>query len=221
MDCNPTNNVHDFESEECYRTLRRNMVETQIIRRGITEPSVISAMLNVPRHLFVQDVNKRDAYSDRPLPLSHNQTISQPYMSALMLELANLDRGVQKVLELGTGSGYQTALLANIVSQIFSVELLEPLYGEAKTLLMEMNFDNIRLKLGDGKLGWKENAPYDVIIVSAAPKSIPEELKNQVRVGGRIIIPIGTDEQKLLRITKNSDGFDVENCARVSFVPLV
>ena len=138
-----------------------------------------------------------------------------------MLELANLDRGVQKVLELGTGSGYQTALLANIVSQIFSVELLEPLYGEAKTLLMEMNFDNIRLKLGDGKLGWKENAPYDVIIVSAAPKSIPEELKNQVRVGGRIIIPIGTDEQKLLRITKNSDGFDVENCARVSFVPLV
>jgi len=219
MDCNPKN-IHDFESEECYRTLRRKMVETQIIQRGINEPSVISAMLNVPRHLFVQDVNKQYAYSDRPLPLSHNQTISQPYMSALMLELANLERA-QKVLELGTGSGYQTALLANIVDQIYSVELLEPLYREAKTLLMQMNFDNIQMKLGDGKLGWKENAPYDAIIVSAAPKSIPEELKNQIMDGGRIIIPIGTDEQKLLRITKNSDGFHVEKCARVNFVPLL
>ena len=220
MDCKPGNNDHDPGGEECYRTLRRGMVETQIIRRGINDPSLISAMLNVPRHLFVQEKNKQDAYTDRPLPLGHNQTISQPYMSALMLELANLERA-QKVLELGTGSGYQTALLANIVNQIYSVELLDPLYHEAKTLLKEMKFNNIQLKLGDGRLGWKENAPYDVIIVSAAPESIPEELKNQIKVGGRIIIPIGSSEQELLRITKNSDGFHVEKCARVSFVPLV
>ena len=220
MNCEPNNNGHDFADEECYRTLRRNMVETQIVQRGITEPSIISAMLNVPRHLFVPDVHKQNAYSDRPLPLSHNQTISQPYMSALMLELANLNSD-QKVLELGTGSGYQAALLANIVADLYSVELLESLHNSAKTLLTQMNYNNIRMKLGDGKLGWKENAPYDVIIVSAAPKSIPEELKNQIDIGGRIIIPIGSAKQKLLRITKKRDGFNIEKCGLVSFVPLV
>jgi len=196
------------------------MVETQIIKRGIKEPAIISAMLNVPRHLFVPDLDKQNAYSDRPLPLIQNQTISQPYMSALMMELANLDSD-QKVLELGTGSGYQAALLANIVTDLYSVELLESLYSSAKILLTQMNYDNIKLKLGDGKLGWKENAPYDVIIVSAAPKSIPEELKRQIRVGGRIIIPIGSAKQKLLRITKKRDGFKIEKCGMVSFVPLV
>ncbi|MCH7818830.1 MAG: protein-L-isoaspartate(D-aspartate) O-methyltransferase [Candidatus Marinimicrobia bacterium] len=220
MDGELFNNDSDFESEECYRTLRRRMVEDQIIKRGITEPSIISAMLNVPRHLFVHDIHKQKAYSDSPLPLSHNQTISQPYISALMLDLATLDSD-QKVLELGTGSGYQTALLANIVTDLYSVELLEPLYNSAKTLLTKMNYNNIQMKLGDGKLGWKENAPYDVIIVSAAPKSIPEELKNQINVGGRIIIPIGANKQKLLRITKNNDGFNIEKCGMVSFVPLV
>lgn len=196
------------------------MVETQIVQRGITEPSIISAMLNVPRHLFVPDVHKQNAYLDSPLPLSHNQTISQPYMSALMLELANLNSD-QKVLELGTGSGYQAALLANIVADLYSVELLESLYNSAKTLLTQMNYNNIQMKLGDGKLGWKENAPYDAIIVSAAPKSIPEELKNQIDIGGRIIIPIGSSKQKLLRITKTRDGFNIEKCGLVSFVPLV
>lgn len=220
MSCKPNNNGHDFVDEECYRTLRRNMVETQIVQRGITEPSIISAMLNVPRHLFVPDVDKQNAYSDRPLPLGHNQTISQPYMSALMLELANLNSD-QKVLELGTGSGYQAALLANIVADLYSVELLESLYNSSKTLLAKMNYNNIQMKLGDGKLGWKENAPYDAIIVSAAPKSIPEELKNQIDVGGRIIIPIGSAKQKLLRITKKRNGFNIEKCGLVSFVPLV
>ena len=220
MERKPINNGHDLRSEESYRTLRRGMVETQIIQRGITEPSIISAMLNVPRHLFVPDGHKQNAYSDRPLPLSHNQTISQPYMSALMLELANLDND-QKVLELGTGSGYQAALLANIVTELYSVELLKYLYNSAKALLAKMNYNNIQMKLGDGKLGWKENAPYDVIIVSAAPKSIPEELKNQINVGGRIIIPIGSNKQKLLRITKKRDGFNIEKCGMVSFVPLV
>ena len=220
MDCESINNGHDPGGEECYRTLRLRMVETQIIKRGITEPSIISAMLNVPRHLFVPDVYKENAYSDKPLLLSHNQTISQPYMSALMLDLANLDSDL-KILELGTGSGYQAALLANIVKDLYSVELLEPLYYSAKTLLEKMNYNNIKLKLGDGKLGWKENAPYDAIIVSAAPKSIPEEFKNQIKVGGRIIIPIGLKKQKLLRITKTRNGFDIEECGMVSFVPLV
>ena len=175
MDCTSLNNA--YEGEECYRSLRLSMVETQIIKRGITEPSIISAMLNVPRHLFIADIHKQNAYSDRPLPLSHDQTISQPYMTALMLELANLNLA-QNVLEVGTGSGYQTALLANIVDQIYSVELLEPLYHEAKILLAKMKYNNVQFKLGNGKFGWKEHAPYDVIIVSAAPKSIPEELKN-------------------------------------------
>ena len=220
MNCEPINSDHDFGDEECYRTLRRNMVETQIIQRGITNPSIITAMINVPRHLFVPDVHKQNAYSDRPLPLSHEQTISQPYISALMLELANLDRD-QKVLELGTGSGYQAALLANIVTELYSVELLESLYNSAKILLAKMKYNNIKMKLGDGKLGWEENAPYDVIIVSAAPKSIPKELKNQSSIGGRIIIPIGSAKQNLLRITKKRNGFDIEKCGMVSFVPLV
>ncbi|MCH8272698.1 MAG: protein-L-isoaspartate(D-aspartate) O-methyltransferase [Candidatus Marinimicrobia bacterium] len=220
MNCEPINSDHDFGDEECYRTLRRIMVETQIIQRGITNPSIITAMINVPRHLFVPDVHKQNAYSDRPLPLSHEQTISQPYISALMLELANLDRD-QKVLELGTGSGYQAALLANIVTELYSVELLESLYNSAKILLAKMKYNNIKMKLGDGKLGWEENAPYDVIIVSAAPKSIPKELKNQISIGGRIIIPIGSAKQKLLRITKKRNGFDIEKCGMVSFVPLV
>ena len=133
-----TNNGHGLKDEECYRTLRRIMVETQIIQREIREPSIISAMLNVPRHLFVSDEHKQDAYSDRPLPISHDQTISQPYMSALMLELAALD-SEKKVLELGTGSGYQAALIANIVTDLYSVELLESLYNSAKSLLAKMN----------------------------------------------------------------------------------
>ena len=220
MNCEPINSDHDFGDEECYRTLRRIMVETQIIQRGITNPSIITAMINVPRHLFVPDVHKQNAYSDRPLPLSHEQTISQPYISALMLELANLDRD-QKVLELGTGSGYQAALLANIVTELYSVELLESLYNSAKILLATMKYNNIQMKLGAGNIGWEENATYAVMFVSAAPKSIPKELKNQISIGGRIIIPIGSAKQKLLRITKKRNGFDIEKCGMVSFVPLV
>lgn len=220
MDCDPTNNGDQVGSEECYRTLRRIMIENQIIKRGINDPSIISAMLNVPRHLFVHDRYKQDAYSDRPLPLTDNQTISQPYIIALMLELAAL-KSESKVLELGTGSGYLTAILANIVTDLHTIELLKPLYNSAKILLSKMNYNNIRLKLGDGKFGWKENAPYDVIIVSAAARSIPEELKEQISAGGRIIIPVGDKEQKLLRITKTNGGFETEKFGMVSFVPLV
>ena len=220
MKHNPIKSGNNFGREKRFRSLRRKMVESQILQRGISDPSIITSMLNVPRHLFVHEVHEGKAYLDRPLPIDLNQTTSQPYIIALMMELAKLNRDAQ-VLEIGTGSGYQTALLANIVNQLYSVECLEPLFRAAKTLLVTMNYNNIHLKLGDGKLGWKENAPFDVIIVSAASRAIPEELKSQLNEGGRIIIPIGSSEQMLLRITKDVNGFRTEKCAVVSFVPLV
>lgn len=216
----PSDLTETAAEEECYRSRRRKMVELQIVARGIKNPSIISSMLNVPRHLFIKDTYKEQAYFDEPLPLEENQTISQPYVTALMIELAYLN-DTSKVLEIGTGSGYAAALLANIVSEIYTVELREALYESAQDLLKKMNYKNLYLKNGDGKLGWKSNSPYDAIIVSAASKSIPEMLVSQLKIGGKMIIPVGEIDQELICLSKNKMGFKTEKHGVVNFVPLI
>lgn len=216
----PSDLTETAAEEECYRSRRRKMVELQIVARGIKNPSIISSMLNVPRHLFIKDTYKEQAYFDEPLPLEDNQTISQPYVTALMIELAYLN-DTSKVLEIGTGSGYAAALLANIVSEIYTVELREALYESAQDLLKKMNYKNLYLKNGDGKLGWESNSPYDAIIVSAASKSIPEMLVSQLKIGGKMIIPVGEIDQELICLSRNKMGFKTEKHGVVKFVPLI
>lgn len=177
-------------------------------------------MLNVPRHLFVKSDYKEQAYFDEPLPLEDSQTISQPYVTALMIELANLnDRS--RVLEIGTGSGYAAALLANIVSEIYTVEVRKILYESARDLLEQMKFENLSQKNSDGKDGWESHAPYDAIIVSAAAESIPEKLVSQLKTGGKMIIPLGRNDQELICLIKDKKGFTTEKHGVVKFVPLI
>ena len=220
MKCDPSDLKGIAGDEECYRSRRRKMVETQILARGIKNPSIISSMLNVPRHLFVKSDYKEQAYFDEPLPLVDSQTISQPYVTALMIELANLN-DTSKVLEIGTGSGYAAALLANIVSEIYTVEVRKILYESARELLKQMKFENLSQKNGDGKDGWESHAPYDAIIVSAAARSIPEKLVNQLKIGGKMIIPVGRNDQELVRLVKDKRGFKTEKHGVVKFVPLI
>ena len=163
---------------------------------------------------------KEQAYFDEPLPLVDSQTISQPYVTALMIELANLN-DTSKVLEIGTGSGYAAALLANIVSEIYTVEVRKILYESARELLKQMKFENLSQKNSDGKDGWESHSPYDAIIVSAAAKSIPEKLINQLKIGGTMIIPVGKNDQELISLIKDKKGFKTEKHGVVKFVPLI
>ena len=206
--------------EECYRSRRRKMVETQIIARGIKNPSIISSMLDVPRHLFVKEIYREQAYYDEPLPLDEEQTISQPYVTALMMELANLNE-MSKVLEIGTGSGYAAALLSNIAAEVYTVELRANLYESARELLKLLNYENLTLINSDGKNGWESHAPYDAIIVSAASKSIPEKLLSQLEIDGKLLIPIGENNQELLCLTNKRDQIKTEKHGAVKFVPLI
>ena len=218
--CDPSRQEDNHSVEECYRSLRKEMIAKQIIARGINNRRLNSALLNVPRHLFVDERYRSRAYFDEPIPIESRQTMSQPYVTSLMIDLAELNRD-SKLLEIGTGSGYCTALLANIVSEVYTIEIREDLYQSAKLILKQMGFENINLKVGDGRYGWKENAPYDAIIVTAAPKVIPSELKEQLKVGGRLIIPVGGGDQKLCRFTKHENGVEEEQHGAVRFVPLV
>jgi len=205
-----------------YSDLRKKMVEFQIIGRGIRDRGVIDAMLRVPRHLFVPPAYRGEAYNDYPLSIGRGQTISQPYMVAAMTEALEL-KGEERVLEIGTGSGYQTAVLAEIVPEVFTIER-DPLLAErAKELLEELGYKNIRFKIGDGTLGWPEEAPFDRIIVTAAAPTVPEPLKEQLRVGGIIVIPIGGRfGQTLVRGKKISEKeLKVEELFECAFVPLV
>ena len=173
-----------------YTRQRNEMVEEQIIRRGIKDPQVVQAMRSVKRHEFVPEHNRRLAYSDRPLPIGYEQTISQPYIVALMTKHLNLDKG-DKVLEVGTGSGYQAAVLAEITSNVYSIEIVKELGERARKTLQEQGYDNIRIKIGDGYQGWEEHAPFDGIIVTASPSDVPEPLKKQLAEGGKMVIPVG------------------------------
>lgn len=199
---------------------RKNMVELQIKRRGIKDKKVLDAMLTVPRHLFVPEQMKELAYGDEPLPIGEGQTISQPYIVAYMTEVLKLNGG-EKVLEIGTGSGYQSAVLAEIAKEVYSVELIPELSRRAQKILTELGYKNIKFLVGDGTRGWPEFSPYDAILVSAAPAAVPITLVGQLKFRGRMIIPVGTDFQELVLVTRKKEGWDEKRLLGVRFVPLV
>lgn len=202
-----------------YEELRRRMVEEQIIRRGIRDKRVIEAMLKVPRHLFVPEDMREYAYDDSPLPIGRGQTISQPYIVALMTELLAIGPD-SKVLEIGTGSGYQTAILAEIAGEVYTVEIIEELHRRAVELLRSLGYANVHAKCDDGYFGWEEHAPYDGIMVTAAPRRIPEPLVEQLKIGGRMVIPVGDLYQDLILVKKTEKGTIQQAITGVRFVPM-
>jgi protein-L-isoaspartate(D-aspartate) O-methyltransferase len=202
-----------------YKDLRERMVKEQIIKRGIKNKRVIKAMRKVQRHQFVPKEYEHLAYSDQPLPIGYEQTISQPYIVALMTELLNLGDN-ERVLEIGTGSGYQAAILAELTKEVYTIEILEPLATSAKTRLKRLGYENVTVKYGDGYKGWSEHAPFDGIIVTCASEHIPEPLMEQLKIGGRMVIPVGKYLQELVLITKTEDGIKRKSVAPVAFVPM-
>ena len=204
-----------------YYQLRQKMVNEQIMARGVRTESVIKAMQKVERHLFVPEQYRNFAYSDRPLPIGEGQTISQPYIVALMTELLDLKKS-DKVLEIGTGSGYQAAILAEICDSVYTIEIIPSLGKQAQVLLKELGYHNIHCKIGDGYLGWPEHAPYDGIIVTCAPSKIPQPLKEQLAEGGRMVIPVGaTYTQELVLVTKTKGKLIQKSVIPVRFVPML
>jgi protein-L-isoaspartate(D-aspartate) O-methyltransferase len=199
---------------------REFMVRTQITSRGVLDQNVIAAMQKVARHLFVTDKYSAEAYADHPLPIGQDQTISQPYIVALMSELCGINRS-DRVLEIGTGSGYQTAILAELASEVYTIERLHALSDSAMEKLSGMGYTNIQFRTGNGYLGWKEAAPFDVIILTAAPPEIPKELISQLADGGRIVAPVGTVMQELIRGVRRGDQLDMESIIYVRFVPML
>lgn len=204
-----------------YEKVRQRMVREQIAARGIKDQKVIQAMLDVPRHLFVPENHERMAYEDRPLPIGEGQTISQPYIVALMTETLELTADMS-VLEIGTGSGYQAAILAEIVKEVYTIEIIESLAVKAKNTLNELHYENISFKIGDGYKGWEEKAPFDAIIVTCAPSNIPKPLEEQLREGGKMIIPLGGSiAQELVLIEKRKGKLIRKEVTSVRFVPMV
>lgn len=201
----------------------RDRLVDRLRDKGISNVTVLEAMRSLPRHVFVDEALATRAYEDDALPIGYNQTISQPYIVARMTEALISDGVPEKVLEIGTGSGYQAALLAKIVEKVYTVELIKPLYLQARKRLMSLGKRNVQCKLSDGTWGWKNYAPYDAIIVTAAAPEIPTALLNQLNIGGRLIIPVGSQEnsQQLLTIKRTVDGITQEKIEDVIFVPLV
>ena len=209
----------DAGPEDEYATRRRAMVEQQIEARGIRNRTVLRAMRVVPRHRFVPDPMKPFAYHDRPLPIGHDQTISQPYIVALMSELSEARPGA-RVLEVGTGSGYQAAVLAEMGAEVYSIEIVEPLAKSARVTLFALGYAGVTVRAGDGYAGWPSKAPFDAIIVTAAPETIPPPLKEQLKVGGVMVIPVGDERQTLVRIRRTKSGFERRSVVPVRFVPM-
>ena len=200
--------------------LRKKMVEEQIVSRGVTDPRVLEAMRKVPRHLFVPPDLRPEAYWDNALTIGNGQTISQPYIVAYMTQEARVGPE-SRVLEIGTGSGYQTAVLAEIVREVYTVEIDKELADRASSTLAELGCKNVKMKRGDGYGGWLAQAPFDAILVTAAPPEVPRELVEQLKVGGRMIVPVGQAFQKLMCITRTGSGFQEESLLSVAFVPMV
>jgi len=196
------------------------MVETQIRARGISDPAVLQAMARVPRHQFVPVEYRRRAYDDTPLPIGFGQTISQPYIVAHMTEALDLDP-TYSVLEIGTGSGYQAAVLAEIVPEVHSIEIVPELAAQARVALEAAGYDNVRVRTGNGYAGWPEQAPFDRIIVTAAPLLVPPALIEQLAIGGVMVLPVGTTSQEIRIIRKSADGVTSETTIPVRFVPMV
>jgi protein-L-isoaspartate(D-aspartate) O-methyltransferase len=208
-----------------FEILRKKMVQDQIVARGITDQRVIDAMLKIPRHIFVQEAFAAQAYNDKALPIGDKQTISQPYIVALMTEKLALT-GREKVLEIGTGSGYQTAILATLADRVYSAERIRPLALNARKCLDSLKLFNIQLRINDSAgspIGWEEEAPFDAIIVTAGAPEVPAVLTDQLAIGGRLVIPVGPDaDQQLLTIIKNDVGeLHCEPSVTCRFVPLI
>ncbi len=207
-----------------YQKQRAKMVESQLKARGIKDSRVLKAMETIPRHLFVDEALMDQAYNDSPLPIDERQTISQPYIVALMTEALGLG-GREKVLEIGTGSGYQTAILAALADRVFSIERIASLANRARNILDALNFYNVAIRVGDGTYGWREESPFDGIIVTAGAPRIPETFTAQLAVGGRLVIPVGSRiSQDLFRVTRLSEDVNdlkTENLGGCRFVDLI
>ena len=205
-----------------FEIARKRMVQEQLVARGITTPHLLDVFQKIPRHLFVQEAMAVQAYSDGPLPIGEKQTISQPYIVALMTDLLELT-SKDHVLEIGTGSGYQTAILASLVRRVWTIERIRPLAMQARKVLDTLHLLNVNIKVGDGTLGWPEEGPFDAILVTAGAPAVPETLAAQLAPGGRLVIPVGDEaNQTLLRIRKSADGtLSQETGIGCRFVPLI
>lgn len=204
-----------------YEGARQKMLDSQIRARNVRDPRVLAAVRTVPRHLFVEEALRDRAYLDKALPIGEKQTISQPYMVAAMTEALELT-GRERVLEVGTGSGYQTAILAELAESVFSVERIASFVPLARRRLESLGRYNVLIKVGDGTIGWTEHAPYDAILVAAAAPQLPRPLLEQLRVGGRLVVPMGPeDSQTLMRIRRGEDGFHEEALGECRFVKLI
>jgi protein-L-isoaspartate(D-aspartate) O-methyltransferase len=198
---------------------RETIVATQIAARGIRDPAVLAAMRRVPRHVFVPEADQALAYGDGPLAIGHGQTISQPFIVALMTELAQVGPS-SRALEVGTGCGYQTAILARCAAEVWSVEIEPELSQTAARTIRDLGITNVRLRVGDGTQGWAEGAPYDAVVVTAAPHDVPAALVEQLALGGHLVIPVGDTSQELWVITRTPDGLQRASVIPVRFVPM-
>jgi len=205
--------------EPAFARAREEMVASQIAARGVRDPLTLAAMREVKRHLFVPEGARRQAYDDHPLPIGHGQTISQPYIVAFMTEAAGLAGG-ETVLEVGTGSGYQAAVLSRIAAKVYTIEIVAPLAEASAALLEGLGYANVSVRAGDGYQGWPEAAPFDAILVTAAAPRIPEPLKQQLRDGGRLVLPVGDEWQELVVVTRRGDRFQEKRVLPVRFVPM-
>jgi protein-L-isoaspartate(D-aspartate) O-methyltransferase len=203
-----------------YAEERARMVREQLQARGIRDRHVLEAMARVPRHRFVPAPLESLAYADQPLPIGFDQTISQPYIVAFMTEAAGIS-STDRVLEIGTGSGYQAAILAELAREVYTIEIIPELAARSRTLLRDLGYANVNVRTGDGYLGWREHAPFNAILVTAAPDHVPPALVEQLAVNGRMLIPVGTGEQELRLLTKTAGGVMEQTMLQVRFVPLV
>ena len=212
-----------FQKKPTFAEARARMVEKQLAARSISDPRVLEAMGEIPRHLFVRKELWHLAYKDRPLPIGHNQTISQPYMVGFMTQALQLpEAGPTIVLEIGTGSGYQAAILSRLATRVYSIERIEALARRARSTLAELGLDNVEIKVGDGGYGWPEHAPYDGIIATAAAPEIPAPLMVQLKEGACLVAPVGPrGQQELLRLRWRDERLIKERLAPVAFVPLI
>lgn len=206
-------------STDTFKEKRRLMVEHQIRDRGIENKAVLESMLKVERHRFVRPSESESAYLDSPLPIGEGQTISQPFIVAYMTEAAEVSSS-EKVLEIGTGSGYQAAVLGEIAKEVYSIEIIPTLAERARATLSELGYKNVSVKTGNGYLGWPEQAPFDAIVVTAAPDSVPQALIDQLAINGRMVIPVGTFNQQMMIITRTSEGVVERKTIPVRFVPM-
>jgi protein-L-isoaspartate(D-aspartate) O-methyltransferase len=208
--------------EADFTAARGRMIREQIVARGVSDPRVLAALGRVPRHEFVPAAQRKEAYEDWPLPIGHGQTISQPYIVAFMTA-ALAPRPTDRVLEIGTGSGYQAAVISELVAEVYSIEIVEPLAQRAGADLQRLGYGKVRVRAGDGHLGWPEAAPFDAILVTCAPEQVPPALVEQLKVGGRMIIPVGSQwgAQELYLLRKTPRGLEKQAVLPVRFVPMV